>query len=333
MAQNRPLSDRPAAAAPDAAPPAEEKADRGGIQSIERAFAILEEIARHRAGVSLAESSRRLGLHSSTAFHLVQTMVGLGYVRQMPDSRRYRIGRPVFALANACLDDIELTTLATPVLEALSASTGETAHFGVRSGGGEVVVVAKTPGAGAFQLTDRVGVVRPAHATALGKALLAALPPARFERYLAHAIGAPKQENSFFCKKAKKLSRWAAPAALPVPRKSAIPRNRDKGLFAFFLQKKKNSTNLLLRSGITLAREHDTAPRIERLAAGDAAPAQITTTSTPAGAPSGIRRGWGWAARRQRVRWCARLADRRPPWCRQACRTRRRSSARCRRGS
>lgn len=187
MAQNRPLSDRPAAAAPDAAPPAEEKADRGGIQSIERAFAILEEIARHRAGVSLAELSKRLGLHSSTAFHLVQTMVGLGYVRQMPDSRRYRIGRPVFALANACLDDIELTTLATPVLEALSASTGETAHFGVRSGGGEVVVVAKTPGAGAFQLTDRVGVVRPAHATALGKALLAALPPARFERYLAQA--------------------------------------------------------------------------------------------------------------------------------------------------
>jgi DNA-binding IclR family transcriptional regulator len=187
MAQNRPLSARDLAADPDAAPPAEEKTERGGIQSIERAFAILEEIARDRSGISLAALSKRLGLHSSTAFHLVQTMVGLGYVRQMQDSRRYRIGRPIFALASACLDDIELTTLATPVLEALSTATGETAHFGVRSGGGEVVVVAKTPGAGAFQLTDRVGVVRPAHATALGKALLAALPPARFERYLAQA--------------------------------------------------------------------------------------------------------------------------------------------------
>ena len=39
-----------------------------------------------------------------------------------------------------------------------------------------MVVIAKTSGAGAFQLTDRVGVVRPAHATALGKVLLAARP-------------------------------------------------------------------------------------------------------------------------------------------------------------
>ncbi len=190
MARNHPLAPplAPSLArlADDDATLAEAKTERGGIQSIERAFAILEEIARHRAGISLAELSKRLGLHNSTTFHLVQTMVGLGYVRQMRDSRRYRIGRPIFALASACLDDIELTTLATPVLETLSEATGETAHFGVRSGG-EVVVVAKTPGAGAFQLTDRVGVVRPAHATALGKALLAALPPAQFERYLTQA--------------------------------------------------------------------------------------------------------------------------------------------------
>jgi IclR family transcriptional regulator, KDG regulon repressor len=47
-----------------------------------------------------------------------------------------------------------------------------------------VVVMARTPGPGAFQLTDRVGVVRPAYCTALGKVILAALRPDQLDRYI-----------------------------------------------------------------------------------------------------------------------------------------------------
>jgi len=159
---------------------------RGGVQSIGRAFAIIEEIARNRDGIGLAELSKRVGLHNSTTFHLVKTMVSLGYVRQMKDSKRYRIGRPLFALAASALDEIEMTSLATPVLDELARTTGESAHFSVPMGDA-VVVLARTSGPGAFQLTDRVGVVRPAHCTALGKIMLAALAPARFEHYLKRA--------------------------------------------------------------------------------------------------------------------------------------------------
>lgn len=162
---------------------AETAAPRGGVQSLGRAFAILEEIARNRHGIGLAELSKRVGLHNSTAFHLVRTMVSLGYVRQMQDSKRYRIGRPLFALAASALDELEMTSLATPVLEDLSRETGESAHFSVRMGDA-VVVLARTSGPGAFQLTDRVGVVRPAHCTALGKIMLAALSDEQFERFL-----------------------------------------------------------------------------------------------------------------------------------------------------
>ena len=48
---------------------AEERA-RGGVQSLGRAFAILEEVARHREGIGLADLSKRVGLHNSTTFHL-----------------------------------------------------------------------------------------------------------------------------------------------------------------------------------------------------------------------------------------------------------------------
>ena len=167
---------------PDIDDDAEER-QRGGVQSIGRAFAILEEVARNRDGIGLADLSKRVGLHNSTTFHLVRTMVSLGYIRQIKDSKRYRIGRPLFALAASSLDEIEMVSLATPVLEDLARETGESSHFATRMGD-SVVVMARTAGPSAFQLADRVGVVRPAHCTALGKVILAALTPDQLERFL-----------------------------------------------------------------------------------------------------------------------------------------------------
>lgn len=169
------------ASARDAAPK-----ERGGIQSLERAFAILEEIAANPQGIALADLCRAVGLHSSTAFHLVRTLVQLGYASQHPESRKYRIGRKVFSLAAGALDENELVVRATPVLERLAQLTGESAHFAILAGG-DVVIAVKTEGPGMFRLADRAGAVRPAHATALGKVLLAAMARDQLERYLVRA--------------------------------------------------------------------------------------------------------------------------------------------------
>jgi IclR family transcriptional regulator, KDG regulon repressor len=171
-----------------------EERQRVGVQSLGRAFGILEEVARHREGINLADLSKRVGLHNSTTFHLVKTMVSLGYIRQEKD-KRYRVGRPLFALAASSLDEIEMVNLATPILEDLSRATGESGHFAVRMGD-SVIVVARTSGPGAFQLTDRVGVVRPAHCTALGKIVLAALRPDQLQRFVERVELKPSTEKS-----------------------------------------------------------------------------------------------------------------------------------------
>jgi len=180
-AARRPAAVR-AVTPPDIDDDVEEKA-RGGVQSIGRAFAILEEVARNRDGIGLADLSKRVGLHNSTTFHLVRTMVSLGYIRQIKDSKRYRIGRPLFALAASALDEMEMVSMATPVLDDLARETGESSHFAARMGDA-VVVMARTSGPSAFQLAERVGVVRPAYCTALGKIILAALRSDQLERYL-----------------------------------------------------------------------------------------------------------------------------------------------------
>jgi IclR family transcriptional regulator, KDG regulon repressor len=178
---------RTRAIGPDAATHAEAATaprERAGVQSLERAFAILEEVAHHAEGIGLADLSRRVGLHNSTTFHLVKTMVALGYIRQPRDTKRYHLGRRLFGLAASARSDIDLVAIATPILEDLARATGESCHLAIRSGD-EVVVVVRIAGTGAFQLQERHGGVRPAHATALGKVLLAALQPAQLERFLA----------------------------------------------------------------------------------------------------------------------------------------------------
>ena len=157
--------------------------ERGGIQSLERAFAILEQVARHRDGITLAELCKVVGLHSSTTFHLIKTMVQLGYANQDSATKKYKVGSKAFALAAGALDENELVNRATPALDLLTSRSGESSHFAIRLGD-DIVIVAKTGGSGMFQLVDRAGAVRPANATALGKVLLAALSPAQLDHYL-----------------------------------------------------------------------------------------------------------------------------------------------------
>ena len=163
--------------------PSKAPKERGGIQSLERAFAILEEVARNREGMNLSDLSKAVGLHNSTTFHLVKTMAQLGYISHVRDSKRYRIGAKLFTLAAGALEENSFLALATPVLETLTGDTGEAAHFAIRSGS-DVVVIARTTGSGLLQMVDRTGAQRPAHATALGKVLIAALNDAQIRQFL-----------------------------------------------------------------------------------------------------------------------------------------------------
>lgn len=144
------------------------------IQSIDRAFTILEEVARHKDGINLAQLSRTLDLHTSTVFHLVKTLLNLGYLRQTDSGKRYRIGRGIFALAGTCSDEFELGDIVKPYLEELARDTGEAAHFAVWSGH-QVLILARAQGSSPFQMNERAGMLRPPHCTAIGKALMAGL--------------------------------------------------------------------------------------------------------------------------------------------------------------
>ena len=162
------------------------KPDKPGIQSLARAFSILEAIAEKRDGIGLADLSKTVNLHNSTTFHLVKTMVQLGYVHQDTVSKRYRLGRPLYQLAAATMGQVQLANVSKHFVGILAERTGETAHFAVPSQN-NVVILSKVDGTSAFRLSEGMGAVRPSHCTAIGKIILAHLAPDQLRRYFASA--------------------------------------------------------------------------------------------------------------------------------------------------
>lgn len=152
------------------------------INALRRGLHVLETIAHAGGRLPLTPIAQRLGLHMSTAHHLVKTLEALGYVEQ-DEHRGYRLKRRVYQLAAAAWNDDELVHVAEPIVADLGLKTGETAQLAVFDRR-QAVVIAKFDAAGPWRLYDRVGAERPAYCTALGKAQLAFQKPPILHDYL-----------------------------------------------------------------------------------------------------------------------------------------------------
>ncbi|PZG77147.1 IclR family transcriptional regulator [Streptomyces sp. NTH33] len=144
----------------------------GGVQSLERAFDLLERMADAGGEVGLSELSATGGLPLPTIHRLMRTLVACGYVRQQPN-RRYVLGPRLIRLGESA--SRLLGTWARPCLARLVEETGETANMALLDGD-EVVYVAQVPSKHSMRMFTEVGRRVLPHSTAVGKALLAHSP-------------------------------------------------------------------------------------------------------------------------------------------------------------
>ncbi|MGH3314045.1 MAG: IclR family transcriptional regulator [Streptomyces sp.] len=174
-AEQTPASADSAAAAP-AAPAA-----TGGVQSLERAFDLLERMADAGGEVGLSELSGSSGLPLPTIHRLMRTLVTCGYVRQHPN-RRYALGPRLIRLGES--SSRLLGTWARPYLARLVEETGETANMALLDGD-EVVYVAQVPSRHSMRMFTEVGRRVLPHSTGVGKVLLAHAPDEEVRAVLA----------------------------------------------------------------------------------------------------------------------------------------------------
>ena len=154
---------------------AEEKPGRdGGVQSLQRAFDLLELLADAGGEASLSELAALSGLPMPTIHRLIRTLVALGYVRQNTN-RRYALGARLIRLGEHA--SMQFGTWARPLLTELVDEVGETANLAVLERD-EVVYVSQVPSKHSMRMFTEVGRRLLPHGTGVGKAILSQLPPA-----------------------------------------------------------------------------------------------------------------------------------------------------------
>ena len=145
------------------------------IQSVDRSVRILQALQAARR-LSLSDLATRVDLPNSTVHGILRTLAAHGMVEQEAGSLRYMLGPAVLRLSSVYLDSLEFRSRALKWAEELARRTGASVRAGVLLLD-DVIVVHHEPRPDGSRQMPEVGFVVPAHASALGKALLAFEPP------------------------------------------------------------------------------------------------------------------------------------------------------------
>jgi len=152
------------------------------VKSAERVVDILEALAEWPGGVGVSDLARRLGIPKSSTWNLVRTLLQRRYLEQLP-AGRFVLGARLFDVGVCARADTRLQTVARPVMAELAEQTGETVFLGILTPDFEVLQLDKIVSPHVIRYDADLGQPRPAHCTAIGKALLAQLPPEQLDYY------------------------------------------------------------------------------------------------------------------------------------------------------
>jgi DNA-binding IclR family transcriptional regulator len=148
---------------------------------VRRALRILDLLAQSDHGLRLTDIAESLGLPKSSTSLVLGAMVELGWVERDPQTQSYLLGIRAWQAGQAYVRARSLVERAQPVMDRVRDRLKETVRLAVLDGH-ENVYIGISEGGQALALDTRIGTRLPAHATGLGKALLAGLPPDEVRR-------------------------------------------------------------------------------------------------------------------------------------------------------
>lgn len=145
----------------------------GVVKSADRLMTLLEHLSAS-PGSSFASIAHDLNLPVSSTHQLLSTAAMRGFVEFSDESRTYSLGPRLYELTRTSSENGSIVSVAKPIMDQLTATTEETVQLSVLDGM-ENVYLAITESPHPMKLVSSVGARLPAHATGLGKTLLATL--------------------------------------------------------------------------------------------------------------------------------------------------------------
>jgi IclR family transcriptional regulator, pca regulon regulatory protein len=165
--------------------PVDVKDSKSSVLSLAKGFRILEAFSGDVEEMTQSEIADLAGLDAGTTFRMLNTLVDLGYVARVGDSRRFRLTLKVLDLGFNAIARKDQRALVRPVLQSLVGEISEAASFGVLEGGDVLYIERVRAGFTRLGVDIRIGTTIPANTTAIGYAILAFVAPAMVERTLA----------------------------------------------------------------------------------------------------------------------------------------------------
>ena len=141
------------------------------VQSIDRAFDILEVLVENSDGLGVTEISQKLNIHKSTVYRLLSTLQYRGYVKK-DNNDKYKIGLKLFEVGSKVIDNIDLRSEVNPYLREIMRISEETVHLGILDDN-QVVYIDKVESQNTIRMYSKIGRRNHASSTSLGKVLLA----------------------------------------------------------------------------------------------------------------------------------------------------------------
>lgn len=154
---------------------------RDFVRSLERGLAIIRVFNADRPSMTVSEIAQVAGLTRAAVRRFLLTLSELGYV--YGKNNRFELTPQVLELGYSYLSALSFPDVALPRLEKLVAETSEASEGSILDRG-DIVCVVRVPGPALMTISVNVGARRPAHASAMGRVLLADLPPAELEDHL-----------------------------------------------------------------------------------------------------------------------------------------------------
>lgn len=177
--------------------PAKPTTERSGqVQSLVRALRLLQEVADAGDGITLTEVANRVGLPVSSAHRLLSTLQLEGFVRFDGERTLWFVGVKAFTVGNAFLRARDLVQVARPYMRGLMEQCDETVNLAVEDGG-QIIYLAQIECRQMMRALASPGARVPMHSSAVGKVLLAYMPPSaqapmlekmKLERFTANTI-------------------------------------------------------------------------------------------------------------------------------------------------
>lgn len=150
---------------------------RSTVQSLAKGFRILEAFTADREAMTLSEVAEAAGLNPGTTFRMLNTLVDLGYVAKVPDTRTFRLTLKVLDLGFHAIAHKDLRAVVRPELYTLVNDVNEAASFAVLKGAEVLYIERVRAGVTRLGVDIRIGTTIPAHESIIGQAILAFLPP------------------------------------------------------------------------------------------------------------------------------------------------------------